>query len=188
MDQKLEEWISKMNNLKLNENLSHPYMRRDLLLILKEISDLDYQKYKWFYTGTKYSFWSNLNMAIDFIFNDLELNQNPKRQLGYSIRNISEIITLLPVINALNEIWNKIGPNKANDVYWESTLWINVIEKAKVAYQYIKDQGEDNEYIEWIEKFIKDENEKLKNSNSNNQIFSNKSNLFKRLLNKIFGN
>jgi hypothetical protein len=175
------------NHIKFDYKIEGPTMRKQLIWTLQALSDLNFQKINWLSSGHPCSFWSNLDMIYDFIFNDRNLGKIPEAQIGYSIRDQTELDIILPVVKALDEVWNKIGPMKSNDIYWKSSLWQDTVEKAKIAYQYIKDQGKDNECIERIEKIEENKKKEFRNTNIEQQVSSNNSTLFKRFLNKMFG-
>ena len=58
---------------------------------------------------------------------------------------------IIDVVKSISLVIDKVDKGKPDHAYVTSPLWTDVVEKAKIAYQYIKDQGMDNEDIERLE-------------------------------------
>jgi hypothetical protein len=112
--------------------------RSTLILILKELADVEMQKTKWVSLDRNDGFWSDLWMRIDFISNDLALEDFPEEQLGTTLYNQREIEAIKPVVQLLDRVWNEIGPKQADGAYLDSPLWPQLVEASQKAYAYLR--------------------------------------------------
>lgn len=127
--------------------------RSNLLTIIQCLADRDYQARSLIFIYKRRSFYINIQKRVNYLVNDLSLNNelSAKAQLGLIYRSEEEITHLLAVVGAIEQVWQKIGHEELNLSYWYSPLWSEVIRIATAAYNFIKEQGMDTEYLAILE-------------------------------------
>ena len=79
-----------------------------------------------------------MRFPLEFLFDDLSLEERPEDQLGYTLRDREEMTAVCKVVNAMNRVFHEIGQNKPDFAYMNSPLWEDVIKDADVAYKLLK--------------------------------------------------
>jgi hypothetical protein len=121
-----------------------PGFRRELILDMKALADLEYQKRKWASTQYTHPFWDHLDLTVEVIFDIHNLDKNPEQQIGDILRNQAEVDAIKPVVKALEAILDTIGIEQPDSAYINSPLWEDVVKAAKHAYEVLmKDEDLD---------------------------------------------
>ena len=121
-------------------NLKHPDMRILLLDSLLDLGDKSYQLKNWVDNNYVYSFWGNLVMPIEVLFDDLSLHEVPEDQINYTVYNQDELEVVMPVIKALEKVMDEIGRKQPDDNYINSPLWDEVIKTAQHAFNFLMEK------------------------------------------------
>ena len=122
--------------------LLYPNQRRELLIQLREFSDVEYQKIHWLeYSRDPREQWNTLRGAIsDFLdgrnFADDEYIESA---LGIFLLNSSEVEFIMDAAHLLKSITRelKIAPPK---IYFEHPRWIEFVDASRKAYEMMKDK------------------------------------------------
>jgi len=133
-----------------DKSLELPYMRHGLIGTLKDLADLVRQKKEWCSQTAAHRFWDTMRFSIE-TFEGIPLESAPLDQIGYTIRTEEELALILDVMNKLWKVMDAIGTEKPDADYLNSPLWHDVVTASAKAYNYIKEKGLDNDYIEWLE-------------------------------------
>jgi hypothetical protein len=118
--------------------MKYPEMRKELISTMKCLSDRNYQRTVWI--EKKYPKGvvdDNFDYAVHFLFDDTCLAEDPKKLIGYALKNEKECDLVTDVIDALNILFEKLGTNLSDEQYINSPFWEKVIETSKKAYEEI---------------------------------------------------
>ncbi len=125
----------------LNDEVELPYMRRELVLSLKALSDLDYQYAIWVRGEFPHeNFYDSLYNTLNIIYDDSDLAVNSEDYIGSILKNEEEMHALDKVVEALQVIFDTYGEALSDKEYIELTEWRNVIPAAKEAYELIREK------------------------------------------------
>ncbi|RYE17908.1 MAG: hypothetical protein EOP45_14960 [Sphingobacteriaceae bacterium] len=159
--EKMEQTIGDiLDNIEDNNKqpIRFSYMRSELLCNIRGLSDIEYQKREWLDSKYPHAFYDSLLMVSDF-FEDRRLYDDPESVISSTIRNREELVRIVAVTEGVLKVFDEIGDEKPDEAYWGSELWMDVVYKARVAYEYIKNQGLDDKYIEFIERTSQQNND-----------------------------
>lgn len=119
--------------IKVYSRVENPHMRKWLLESLHDLSDRELQLKEWVSPDFAHSFWDTLRFDINVIYNDLELDENPEDKLGYVLVDQDECDVMGPLIKAIDDVYDIIGPRQPDEAYTQSPLWEEVIRTASDA-------------------------------------------------------
>ena len=126
----------------LSDEVELPYMRRELVISLKALSDLEYQHAIWvrkeFPTET---FYDDLEQTLDIIYLDTDLNENPYGYINDILKNEAEAHAVEKLVSKLTVIAKKYGRGLSNLEYIEKPEWQDVLAAAKEAYELVREQS-----------------------------------------------
>ena len=126
----------------LNDEVELPYMRRELVISLKALSDLEYQHAIWvrkeFPTET---FYDDLEQTLDIIYSDTDLDENPDAYIDDILKNNAEARAVEKLVSKLTVIAKKYGQGLSDLEYIEKPEWQDVLASAKEAYEMIREQS-----------------------------------------------
>ena len=113
-------------------------MREELIHNLKALSDRNYQESAWvreeFSEGIEYD---NFDLAINFLFDDTCLADNPKDLIGYCLINKQEAELVCSVTKSIDKLLSELGNDLSDSEYISSPLWEDVIQSARQAYKVV---------------------------------------------------
>lgn len=132
--------------------IKYPGFRRQLILEIKELSDLNLQKNKWVNEKYAHPFWDDLNITIETIFDEGDLEENPEEGIGLFLQNQAEVDALKPLVKALDVVLKQIGIEKSDSAYIDSPLWQDVVVAAKHAYEVMMEDEDLDALLEAEEK------------------------------------
>jgi len=110
-----------------------PQFRQFLILSLKTFSNKRMQLEEWPSSTAKHRFWDSMQFYIDLIYNDLDLDDSASDQIGYSLVDESECRAMEPVVKALDDVYDIIGPKQPDSAYIDSPLWDEVVRASGAA-------------------------------------------------------
>jgi len=114
-----------------------PQMRQILLFSLKDLSDNKLQLQEWVSKTAKHRFWDTMRFDINVIYYDLgfEMDEDEKAEdkIGYSLVDESECRAMEPVVKALDDVYDIIGPEQPDSAYIDSPLWDEVVRASGAA-------------------------------------------------------
>lgn len=123
--------------------LKRPEMRHELLDVLKDLSDPNYQKRAWvdreFPPGVRYD---ELDYKVHFLFDDTLLAEDPARTIGWILRNEEEAYAIRRLASAIDRAIDAVGKDGSDADYICSDQWPEVVDAAKAARQLL--QSNDN--------------------------------------------
>lgn len=123
----------------INKDIKYPSMREDLIRSLLELSDPEYQRNKWLPENSSNGFpESNLDYSVHFLFDDTSLATFPEKCVGWFLKDVGEAKLVFEVTQALNNIFMKYGTELEDREYIQLPEWLDVVQKAKVAYDAIE--------------------------------------------------
>ena len=118
--------------------IKYPEMRQELLEHLNTLAE----------TNTKAKIWTEqknpqhleydgFGEAINFIFDDTCLAENPSKAIDWFLTNEQESMAISALTQALNGLFDRYGVDLDKDEYLLKPEWRNVVEAAKHAQQLI---------------------------------------------------
>lgn len=123
----------------IKNDIKYPSMREDLLRSLLELSDPEYQRSNWLPENSlNRSPESNLDYSVHFLFDDTSLATFPEKCVGWFLKDEGEAKLVFEVTQALNNIFMKYGTELECLEYIKLPEWVDVVRKAKVAYDAIE--------------------------------------------------
>jgi hypothetical protein len=121
-----------------------PHKREELIYYLTALADPVYQHRVWlkheFPPGIVYDCF---DYAVNFFFDDTALADAPQETIGWILENEEEMQAVSKVINAVDEVLNKLGTELTDEQYINSPEWQSVIESAKAALLVLKNPQPD---------------------------------------------
>ncbi|WP_107666838.1 hypothetical protein [Cyanothece sp. BG0011] len=116
--------------------MKYPEMRQELLLSIKILSDLEYQKQNWLNnTNGEHDCF---DYVIHFLYDQASFDEDPETTIGLFVKNEEEIISIIKVIESLEKLFETLGTNASDSDYINSQQWRNVIINAKKALQILE--------------------------------------------------
>lgn len=114
-------------------------MREELLRSLLELSDPEYQRNKWLPENSSNGVpESNLDYSVHFLFDDTSLSTSPEKCIGWFLKDECEAKLVFEVSQKLSDIFMKYGTELEDRDYIQLPEWVDVVRKAKFAYDAIK--------------------------------------------------
>ncbi|EAZ90472.1 SCO4402 family protein [Crocosphaera chwakensis] len=111
--------------------MKYPEMRQELLLSIKILSDLEYQKQNWLNnTSGEYDCF---DYVIHFLYDQAGFDENAEATIGLFVKNEEELTIIMEVIESLEKLFEILGTNASDLDYINSPQWKNVIINAKKA-------------------------------------------------------
>jgi hypothetical protein len=114
-------------------------MRNELIETLRALSDKKYQESAWvkgnFPEGIVED---NFDYAVNFLFDDSCLAENPEDLIGYCLVDKYEAQLIHAVTKSIDKLLSELGNDLSDLEYISSPLWEDVVRKAKQAYKVIK--------------------------------------------------
>jgi hypothetical protein len=111
--------------------LKYPFLRRELLMSVQALSGKDYQREAWvnrkFPPGIE---WDSLSVAVDFLFNDSGLSDDPAGAIGLFLLK-DELNGIAEVIKRMNIVFEKYGDHCSDLDYISTPEWNDVVMAAK---------------------------------------------------------
>ncbi|WP_152969541.1 SCO4402 family protein [Paracidovorax avenae] len=109
----------------------YPFLRRELLMSVQALSDKDYQREAWvnrkFPPGIE---WDSLSVAVDFLFNDSGLSDDPAGAIGLFLLD-NEIHGVIEMIKRMDIVFEKYGDHCSDLEYISKPEWDDVVMAAK---------------------------------------------------------
>lgn len=120
-------------------DLSYPNIRSDLLLFLKELSDVGFQGNYLNSPDTAHDQF-DIDEIYHFFFDDTDLAVDPEGCIGQILFDIDEVRVISGVTSALKKILADLG-DSGNDKFISHPYWENVIDNASCALKKISESG-----------------------------------------------
>ncbi len=129
--------------MEIYSKIKLPQMRQMLVFSLQDLSNPLYQKEKWISKKYHHGFWNNLELNLEFLYDDIVVYERPEDAIGYVLVNWEENEILRPLYKALDDVCEKIGENQPDSSYMDSPLWDRVVEAAAAALKvFLKNEEE----------------------------------------------
>ncbi|MGH3387648.1 MAG: SCO4402 family protein [Actinomadura sp.] len=114
--------------------IEHPEMRSYVLDVLNALADPDYQRRVWVERQYPHSgFYDDLDTNIHLLYDDSDIAENPRRNIGFALRNEEEA----RAIERLNEVLSPLYDSLPADVDHAALLampeWRAVVNAAQEA-------------------------------------------------------
>ena len=118
--------------------ISSPWMRAQLVDLLKGLSNYDYQKGSWgVFRGSGLPY-DELGYAVHFFYDDTVLSHDPSSLIGSFLLDGEEVVAVTHVIAALDVIFAKYGLDLPDAAYIEKPEWASVLVAASKALEIIQ--------------------------------------------------
>jgi hypothetical protein len=112
-----------------------PEMRSELLIALRGLSDLTYQKNVWIehqsFSGITHD---EFDYTVHFIFDDTCLAKNAFDAIGLFLKNEDEAEAIRKLVLALEVIFERYGTELGDAAYIATPEWLDVLKTAASAY------------------------------------------------------
>ncbi len=119
--------------------LKHPYLRQQLITTLRILADWDYQYRAWvqhdFPEPIKYDCF---DYAIHLLFDDTPLAEDPEREVGFILKDETEVEAVRQVVKAVDNVLNTLGTEASDEEYIRCPEWNDVIAAATTALKVFK--------------------------------------------------
>lgn len=124
-----------MKNLDyLSSKFSH--LRADLIQYVYGLSDHQYQQKFWGKTlAENPDFYDDFDQAIHYLYDTLELDNQPETWLNLVFLNNNEIQLAKNLINALEKLFQLYGLKLTDSDYQQKPEWEDILFSAKKLYQ-----------------------------------------------------
>lgn len=127
----------------MSENIfKYPFLRRELLMCMQALADKEYQCAAWinrnFPPGIE---WDSLSVAVDFLFNDSGLSDDPEGAIGLFLLE-DELEGVVEMIKKLELIFDKYGDFCSDLEYISVPEWSDVVESAEALLVVIRCNNE----------------------------------------------
>lgn len=119
--------------------LSYPNIRSDLLLFLKELSDIRFQVNSLNSSSTGHDQF-DIDEIYHFFFDDTDLVVNPEAYIGEIFFDIDEVKIISQVTSALKNILDELG-DSSNDKFISHPYWGHVVDNASFALKKLSESG-----------------------------------------------
>lgn len=125
------------------ENLEHlpiqfPDLRANLMEYVYGLSDYQYQQDFWGKTlAENYDFYDDFDQAIHFLYDTLDLTNQPEEWLNLIFLNQTEVQFTKNLVIALEKLFGKYGLNLADSAYQQKPEWEEVLSSAKILHQIL---------------------------------------------------
>ena len=116
--------------------MKYPEMRQELLIAIKVLSDLEYQKQNWL--ANKNGKNDCFDNVIHFLYDHADFMEEPEETIDLFVKDERELKAILKVMESLEELFNLLGTNASDLDYVNSQKWIDVVTSAKDAIQILK--------------------------------------------------
>lgn len=116
--------------------MKYPEMRQELLLSIKILSDLEYQKQKWVNNNSGEH--DCFDYIIHFLYDQADFDEDSEAIIGLFVKNEEELIGIMKVIESLEKLFEILGTNASDSDYINSPQWKNVIINAKKALKILE--------------------------------------------------
>ena len=113
--------------------LKYPGMRAELIEHLQALSDAKYQRIAWVEHSLEGGKYDEFNLAVQFIYDDTNLSENPDLDIGTILLNKNESDSIRQLVKEIDTIFDCYGLTLKDDEYISKSEWKNVIIKAKEA-------------------------------------------------------
>lgn len=121
--------------------LSIPQWRLELLATLEELADPIYQQKAWIEKTVDKDVIVGVGQVYHSLFEDLELDSNPKGAIGCFLFDEAELAALAPMIAVMGRVSDELG--KPDDTaYVGHPLWPQVVAGAAGARASLAERGE----------------------------------------------
>lgn len=110
------------------QNIESPNRRAELIFNIKDLADRQYQRRVWLNMGHPYSFWREIYSTVDFLYNDLDLDEQSERFIDYLIRSQTEAKLINKMMRAFDQILKYIDQANLNYHYWDLALWQQLVD------------------------------------------------------------
>ncbi len=117
--------------------LKYPWQRDDILSVLKELKDFDYQQQHWLNNQvSEGEFVGGIDLAMDLLYDQFDLLDDPKGGIGVFLCDDEEASILNDLAVKLEEVFDDVGvPSEKKCM--ESSLWSDVMIIANNSYNLI---------------------------------------------------
>jgi hypothetical protein len=114
-------------------------MRKELIETLRILSDKKYQELVWIQKQyPKGVLDDNFDYAVNFLFDDHSFAEDPEELIGYCLVNKQEAKLVHSVTKSIDKLLSELGNDLSDIEYISSSLWDDVVQTAKRAYDLIK--------------------------------------------------
>lgn len=116
-----------------------PHRRHSLVWYLYQLADPQFQQDKWIDgqpdgTGNLYGF----SFVVHFFFDDTDLAEHPETTLGDILLDELEVSAVGDVGCTLSQVYDQVGPGKADLDYISFPSWQKVVDSAHKAYRLMR--------------------------------------------------
>jgi hypothetical protein len=126
------------------KDLLLPLLRNNLIQALEDLANAENQLLTLLNDNYIHTLWDSILRTIN-VFDELDMHDSPpKKHIGYTLYNSTEAQAISTVITAITSICDKIGINKSDSAYINSSLWEKVICTAKRAHIILLANEESN--------------------------------------------
>lgn len=150
-----------MNNKAMIKDVELPHKRAELIVVLLDLMDSEYQKRTWIKEGNDISFQQEIWFPFDMFFNEmfldnyLESKTMPYDKIGYSLKSEKEAEKLYKVCEILDTLCQSCV---TNDEYLSSPHLPKLHQAAREAFEAFMENEKDNkEFCNFIEELKKKE-------------------------------
>ena len=127
-----------------NTTIEYPRFRSDIISEVRILSDAKKQRKEWTDSNYKHPFWDNIRLNADILMDDMPCEEDPPRSIGVVLRNYEELVYVQFLIQCLLRVIKEIGVAQPDSAYLNPSLWNDVVEAAKHAYEVLmKDEDLD---------------------------------------------
>lgn len=115
--------------------VKYTQFRCRVIFTIRNLADREMQLKKWVKDYRDDAYWWSLSLAIDVLFNDLNIEEKPETLVGPILRDEGELKALLSVAHILDRIMEETGYQKSDKEYIESPLFDELISTSNAAFK-----------------------------------------------------
>lgn len=126
----------------LNDEVELPYMRRELVISLRALSDPEYQRAIWVRREFPHeNFYDDMYCTLNIIYDDSDLATDSQRYIGQILKDKKEMHALDKVVTSIDTFFQKYNGEITDEECLDKPEWRNVLTSAKEAYELIREQS-----------------------------------------------
>jgi len=110
-----------------------PWMRMQLIVCIKGLSDKNYQYNEWVLHKGESCEYDDFDITVHFLYDDTDVAENADEYIGLIFINKEEADSVKNVVDKIDIIFDKYGLELSDKEYIEKPEWNDVIEAAKKA-------------------------------------------------------
>ncbi|MGI9282086.1 MAG: SCO4402 family protein [Endozoicomonas sp.] len=111
--------------------------RQELIWILEDLSDSDYQKDYWLGNKKNVNRIDDFDSSVHFLFDDTLLAEDVEKEIGNCLRDENEANAVQSVCDTIDLIFDKYGMSETDRHYIECEEWSSVLNAAAHALKLI---------------------------------------------------